>query len=98
MNRAHKLMKPFKGFRWARHDSEINLTKELMLGKLNTVNISIQQIDKATGEIIKLWDNAKEIVSTLGINSGSLSRVCSGKLNHAGGFKWQHATDPNLNK
>lgn len=96
LNRAVVQKKPFKGFRWARKSDILNLTQEDMVGKLNNMGISINQLDKDTLELIKVWSNAKEIVSTLSINGGSLSRVCNGKLNSTGGFKWAFASNPNL--
>ena len=96
LNRAIKQKKPFKGFRWAQSSSNDNLPPEDMVGKLINTNVPILQLDSITGVVIKQWTNAKEIVNTLNINSGSLSRVCSGKLNSTGGFKWKHLNNPNI--
>jgi len=95
LNRAILEKKPFKGFRWFRLDSSRDLVTEEMDGIIIKTNVPIAQLNKDTLEIIKVWSNAKEIVDTLKINNGSLSRVCSGKLNQTGGYKWKHVIDPN---
>jgi len=95
LNRAISQKKPYKGYRWSRLLCAEGLPAEEMTGKLINTNMPIKQIDLNTLEVIKVWSNAKEIVETLKINSGSLSRVCSGKLNKTGGFKWEYASSPN---
>lgn len=90
LSRALAQNKPFKCFRWARKDNQECLIKEEMSGKLINTNVAIVQLNKNTLEVIKIWKNAKEIIDVLGVNGGSLSRVCSGKLNSTKGFKWKY--------
>lgn len=55
----------------------------------------VYQIDKTTKAIIKEWKSIHEIYKTLGINSGTLSKMCNRKGNDktAGGYLWRFTTD-----
>ena len=49
----------------------------------------IVQIHKS-GLIIGVYDSTRQIERELNINHGSISQCCNGKLNSAGGFKWEY--------
>ena len=57
----------------------------------NAHNKPVLQLDKSTGEVIREWECASDAYRELGINFGSISKCCNGKLNSAGGFKWRFA-------
>lgn len=48
----------------------------------------VAQIDKTTGEIIKIWDCAALIEKELGFYNQNISKCCNGKRTTAYGFKW----------
>ena len=43
------------------------------------------------GNLIKIWDYAKQASEELGINRGNICSCCKGKLKSAGGFVWKYA-------
>ena len=47
----------------------------------------VQQIDIATGKVIRVWDSMSEAERTLHIHR--ISSVCSGKRKKCGGFIWK---------
>ena len=49
----------------------------------------ISQYD-TQGNLIKIWNSQAEIERTLGIKQAKISKVCLGKRNHAGGYKWEY--------
>jgi len=53
-------------------------------------NIHINQIDIATGAIIKEWNSLSEAASELNIKVGNICRVCKGQRKNAGGYKWEY--------
>lgn len=55
-------------------------------------NKAVIQIDKTTGETIKLWECASDACKELGINNAIVSLCCNGKKKSAGGFKWRFAS------
>ena len=52
--------------------------------------IKIDQYDLVTGEFIRTWDSAADIERETGIWHGNIAKVCKGKGNSAGGFKWRY--------
>lgn len=50
----------------------------------------VLKIDKETGSILKRYNNMQIASEETGIDRGSINKCCQGKLNHAGGFKWQY--------
>lgn len=55
-------------------------------GKGTKVIIQISE----SGEFIREWASVTEASKKLGINGASISRVLTGHLKHAGGFKWKY--------
>ena len=49
----------------------------------------VQQIDKNTLEVIKVWDSLSEVERQLNISASNISNVCKGKRKTAGGFIWK---------
>lgn len=56
--------------------------------KINKNKKAVVQLD-LEGNFIKEWDSATSAENELGISN--LSGVCSGKLNTAGGFRWEYS-------
>lgn len=48
------------------------------------------QIDIKTNNVIQEWISGIEVQRQLGIDSSAISKVCRGKLNQTGGFKWKY--------
>lgn len=68
--------------------------KSHMYGKTGEKHPSskpVNQIDKKTGQVIKTWACTAEVQRVLGINQGSISKCCLGKLKSAGGYFWKYA-------
>ena len=49
----------------------------------------VKQIDRE-GNLIKVWEATRDIERYLGINHGSISSCCNGKLMTAGGYIWRY--------
>jgi len=64
------------------------LTLEDNSGRSRAMKTS--QIDKVSGGVIKLWDNARQAGLALDIDPSSISKVCKGKKKSAGGFCWSN--------
>lgn len=77
-----------------RYHSEESKRKisEAMKGNQNADFFKKQviQLDKTTGEIIKIWSCAREVEIVLGIAHNSISLCCTGKYKSAGGFVWRY--------
>ena len=54
-------------------------------------------VNKVSG-LIMWWQSAKEAERCTGIDKGSISRCCKGKLNSAGGHIWFYADDDDDNE
>lgn len=54
------------------------------------VKRKVNQIDKATLEIIKTWDFIRLASNSLLIHESSITNACKGKYKTAGGFKWEY--------
>ena len=52
----------------------------------------VVQYDKQ-GNLIKIWDYAKQATEELGINHGNIIQCCKGRLKSAGGFVWKYAEE-----
>lgn len=78
------------GFRWS-YDFKINIgpyikNKPNKKGKGTKIIIQLNLDDT----VIREWNSIREASSTLKINASSISRVLTGNLNSAGGFKWKY--------
>lgn len=45
------------------------------------------------GNIIKIWDCAKQVTKELGIDNSSIGKCCRGKQKSAGGYIWKYYTE-----
>lgn len=70
-----------KGYYWKFEDDNTPLIK-----KKNPFSKEVEQIDKNTLEVIKVWDSLSEVERQLNIPTGNISSVCKGKRKTAGGF------------
>ena len=73
-----------KGYYWRFEDDNTPLIK-----KKNPLNKEVEQIDKNTLEVIKVWDSLSEVERQLNISTSNISNVCKGKRKTAGGFIWR---------
>lgn len=73
-----------KGYYWKFEDDNTPLIK-----KKNPLNKEVEQIDKKTLEVIKVWDSLSEVERLLNISASNISNVCKGKRKTAGGFIWR---------
>ena len=67
-----------------------------MKGKLGSEHPNskkVAQYNKQTLELIKIWDSMMDVQRELGINNGSISKCCKGKLKSAGGFIWKYVEE-----
>ena len=67
-----------------------------MKGNVNGAK-RVEQIDKNTLEVIKVWDSLSEVERQLNIPTGNISNVCKGKGKTAGGYKWRYKNDKSNN-
>lgn len=51
----------------------------------------VKQLD-LNNNFIRMWKSTIDVKRNTGIDNTSISRVCNGKQNHAGNFKWEYAT------
>lgn len=58
-------------------------------GKILKCCKKIAQLDKETGEIIKVWGSAREAAKSLDTNFKNISAVCRGLRKSAGGYGWR---------
>ena len=79
--RRHSLT---KGYYWQYEGEEI-----LPINNRNLHCKYVQQIDKNTLEVIKVWDSLSEVERQLNISASNISDVCKGKRKTAGGFIWR---------
>lgn len=61
------------------------------IGDKNPSSRKVYQIDKNTGEIVKIWDSMRLASKTLKINSPNIWACCNYNRNEAGGFIWRYA-------
>lgn len=60
-------------------------------GKLNPKSKKIKQIDKNTGEVIKIFDATMDAQRETGISNSAIVAAAKGKYHTAGGFQWAYA-------
>lgn len=49
----------------------------------------VKQIDRLTGEVIKIWECLWTTCRELGMNTSSIAQVFSGRAKTAGGYRWE---------
>lgn len=70
----------FKGYKHS-EQSKINIAK------LKAKPIYQKTLD---GDIIKIWDSARQVQRDLNYSQGNISRCCNGEGKQAYGFKWEY--------
>lgn len=58
----------------------------------------VHQIDRNTGEVLNTFSGVKKASRELGINSGSIVKVCKGENKIAGGYVFEYVDEEDLNK
>jgi len=58
-------------------------------GKNKVTKRAVHQIDKDTGKVIKTFESLQNARLSTGIDDGSICKVCKGRQNTAGGYKWE---------
>lgn len=66
-------------------------------GKDNKYSMRVCQISPDS-KLIKIWDSVRDAARDLGISGGSISNVCLGRKETAGGFVWVYEKDYDKNK
>lgn len=57
---------------------------------------SVAQLDKETGEQIRVFDSLKAASEATGVNYRTISDVCNGKSSYGGKWKWKYVSGRNL--
>jgi len=79
-----------KGWYWCYEEdfSEFQIEKR---GHKNQKKI--EQIDKTTGEIIKIWDSVKQASQELGLHHPNICVACKKPESSSGGYKWRYVQE-----
>ena len=79
-------------------DSRLLIKRKRQFQDMSHLCKSIKQLNKQTGEVIKIWDSIKSASKTLNIGGGNISSACNknSNLKSAGGFRWEYANEPAL--
>ena len=74
------------------HKSNLSKAKAGKIGKYANRKKSVQQIDKITNEVLRIWDCITDVERELGINHRQICKVLKGRRISTGGFLWKYAT------
>ena len=74
------------------HKSNLSKAKAGKIGKYANRKKSVQQIDKITNEVLRVWDCITDVERELGINHRQICKVLKGRRISTGGFLWKYAT------
>ena len=89
-NAVHLYQKTCGGYQWRFNDDKEHLVTDISNEKVRKYKQKVQQINKETNEIIKIYDSAAEASRQTKVNAGCIRNVCQGKSITAGGYKWQY--------
>lgn len=83
-NKAESNKKLAQDHEWQKNHTE---------GTRKACNKPILQIDKQTGEVIRIWECARDASRKLGVDFSLISKCCRGikSYNSAGGYGWRFA-------
>lgn len=74
-----------------------NVQHAVDTGLIKITKRAVVQIDKTTGKEITRFESLKEACEKTGVDDGSICKVCKGRQQTAGGYKWKFA-DENENE
>jgi len=63
------------------------------LGCLHHSSIGVSQINKTSNNTIHTYGSIKEAQRETGVDKSTIIRVCKGRQNTAGGFKWKYTNE-----
>lgn len=89
-NAVHLYQKTCGGYQWRFNDDKEHLVTDISNEKVRKYKQKVQQINKETNEIIKIYDSAAEASRQTKVNASCIRNVCQGKSITAGGYKWQY--------
>ena len=75
------------GFRWVEHDKTLGIIQYPTAPQKRRIRVA--QINKDTGQIIKVYDSIREASETIGIGQSHISSCINGKRFTTGGYKWE---------
>ena len=78
---------------WERNNLKNNLRTKYIkrLSERHTDHVKVTQIDRDTDEVVKVWDSVESACRAIPtLYQGNIYKVCVGKRNTAGGFKWKY--------
>lgn len=58
---------------------------------IDSVKRKINQFDKNTNELLKIWESARDIQNTLGFAESNINKCCNYKIKSAYGYIWRYA-------
>jgi hypothetical protein len=79
-----------------KHTEETKLKLSLLKTGVKYTKERLEKVSKKlvqksiNGEIIKIWDSAKQVQRETPFNQGNISNCCNGKYKQAYGFKWEY--------
>jgi hypothetical protein len=79
-----------------KHTEEMKLKLSLLKTGLKYTKERLDKVSKKViqktidGEIIKIWDSAKQVQRETPFRQGNISNCCNGKYKQAYGFKWEY--------
>src|SRR5690625_126948 len=83
----------YKGYFWIyEEDYSDKKVKNRIKKTKNTQSIKVAKFD-LKGNFIRFYGSMGQASRETGINAGSISQSCSGKTQHAGGYKWKYADE-----
>lgn len=74
---------------WSNYDPKKEMTKKRRNIKLEKKIVQIT----LDGEFVKEWESLSSVSKSMNITTGNLSKVCKGRQNSAGGYKWMYKED-----
>lgn len=81
----------YKGYFWIYEETYTDEGLQARINKTKkTQSIRVSQFD-LKGNLIKTHESMGRAGKEISINTGSISQCCSGKMKHAGGYKWEYA-------
>lgn len=67
------------------------VSEKQIANKTASVGRPVEQIDPATGEVVKVWPSVRAIERALGYAHDNIANCCKGVRKTRGGYKWRYA-------